>query len=350
MHTQFSDASSRKDRQPTRNTAAPSGRSTAASLSFQSLFELGDQLRQRLGQRDVPGVAVIGAQPLTQYLADVALCRSVEQGQIVRHHGTFLRGSLCVRRLQLSLCYLSYMANAWLRGAFPRTREAISGKPQHKIARRDPGAGPAEKNASMFLADAGRIGTERRSGAAANIGQKPLQALDILPVDCVLADRGTRRVLRLYVGAKFTAIEATGAAFPRRVWINDGTTIRALHGRPPPRPITRQAAPGSHQRSRQPIYSECLNSCSAIARNLSAPSTPRCASSMIFSATSRVTASSITRSCNASQTASNAFDMSLIFSGSNGLPARNGLIGTRSYPFLYIRVGASPAHTPCEPR
>src|ERR1051326_5972794 len=82
----------------------------------------------------------------------------------------------------------------------------------------------------MFLADAGRIGTERRSGAAANIRQKPLQALDILPVDFVLADPGTRRFLRLHVGAKFTTLEATGAACPRRIWINDGTTIRALHG------------------------------------------------------------------------------------------------------------------------
>lgn len=68
-------------------------RSPARLLGFHSFFELGDQLRQRLGQRDFPGVTVIGAQPLTQNLTDVALGCSIEQGQIVRGHGAFLRGA-----------------------------------------------------------------------------------------------------------------------------------------------------------------------------------------------------------------------------------------------------------------
>src|SRR6185312_12120886 len=182
-------------------------------------------------------MAIIRAQPLAQNLANVALGRSIEQGQFVRRHGTFLRGAL--RGPLFVSVFFPTWANAWAAGAFPGnadppnlTAEAgghktallmVSGQIRPSVRQR--------RSRLAGLADPGSVGNKRQSGgAAANIGQKPLQALDILPVDLILADAGTRCVLDLDVGAKFTAIEAIGAAFPGRVGSNHGMTIRALHG------------------------------------------------------------------------------------------------------------------------
>ena len=55
--------------------------------------------------------------------------------------------------------------------------------------------------------------------------------------------------------------------------------------------------------------------------------TPRCASSMILEATSRVFGSSANLSANVSHTFSSASDISRIISGSNDWLARNGRIG-----------------------
>src|SRR6185312_17437486 len=62
-------------------------------------------------------MAIIRAQPLAQNLANVALGRSIEQGQFVRRHGTFLRGAL--RGPLFVSVFFPTWANAWAAGAFP---------------------------------------------------------------------------------------------------------------------------------------------------------------------------------------------------------------------------------------
>jgi hypothetical protein len=64
-------------------------------------------------------------------------------------------------------------------------------------------------------------------------------------------------------------------------------------------------------------WRRCLNSFSVIALRVGASCTPRCASSMIFDARSRVAGSSVDLSSNVSQTLSSASDICRISSGSN---------------------------------
>src|SRR6185437_13625177 len=146
-------------------------------------------------------MAIIRAQPLAQNLANVALGRSIEQGQFVRRHGTFLRGAL--RGPLFVSVFFPTWANAWAAGAFPGNAyppNLTAGGLKNRIARwrTNPAFSRQRRSRLAGLADPGSAGNKRQSGgAAANIGQKPLQALDILPVDLILADAGTRCVLDL---------------------------------------------------------------------------------------------------------------------------------------------------------
>jgi len=76
---------------------------------------------------------------------------------------------------------------------------------------------------------------------------------------------------------------------------------------------------------------KCLNSFSVLALRVGASRTPRCASSIILDATSRVFGSSVNLNFSVSQTLSSASDICRIASGSNACPARYGVIGIAFY-------------------
>src|SRR5215472_11565170 len=83
---------------------------------------------------------------------------------------------------------------------------------------------------------------------------------------------------------------------------------------------------------------QCLSSFSVISVKVGASCTPRCATSMIFKATTRVAGSSINFIPNFQHMVSRASDICRTTSGSNAWPERNpriGMIGSyKSFPRL----------------
>jgi hypothetical protein len=73
-------------------------------IRFQPLLELRNRLRETPGKRNLLCIIIVRTQPLAENLANAAVRRAVEQGRIIRCHGTLLRraGAPVVRALGVS--------------------------------------------------------------------------------------------------------------------------------------------------------------------------------------------------------------------------------------------------------
>ncbi len=107
-------------------------RGLRARIGFQPSLELCNHLRERLGKRNLLCIIVVRTQPLGENLANTAVRRAVEQGRIIRCHGTFLRRAgvpveRANARIGRLLGAIPYTANACAAGAFPQRCQTIMG-------------------------------------------------------------------------------------------------------------------------------------------------------------------------------------------------------------------------------